>query len=69
VRRQTGLKSMAVGLITHPEQAEAILAQGDADLIAIAREALVDPAWGCMPQPILAVIHSLKPGQSNMDGG
>ena len=58
VRRQTGLKSMAVGLITHPEQAEAILAQGDADLIAIAREALVDPAWalhaathfGCDPQ-------------------
>ena len=58
VRRQTGLKSMAVGLITHPEPAEAILAQGDADLIAIARQALVDPAWalhaathfGCDPQ-------------------
>ena len=36
---------MAVGLITHPEQAEAILKQGQADLIAIAREALADPNW------------------------
>ena len=37
--------TQAVGLITHPEQAEAILAAGQADLIAIAREALVDPQW------------------------
>ena len=37
---------MAVGLITYTEQAEEILALGgDTDLIAIAREALVDLAW------------------------
>ncbi|MBF9058314.1 NADH:flavin oxidoreductase/NADH oxidase [Rhodobacterales bacterium HKCCSP123] len=45
VRTEVGMTTMAVGLITHPEQAEAILARGSADLIAIAREALVDPMW------------------------
>lgn len=45
VRRDAGLQTMAVGLITHPQQAEAILAKGSADLIAIGREALVNPMW------------------------
>ncbi|MGI1660941.1 NADH:flavin oxidoreductase/NADH oxidase [Palleronia sp. KMU-117] len=45
VRREVGMTTMAVGLITHPEQAEGILAEGSADLVAIAREALADPMW------------------------
>lgn len=45
VRKEAQLATMAVGLITHPEQAEAILAEGRADLIAIGRQALVDPNW------------------------
>ncbi|MEH6647318.1 NADH:flavin oxidoreductase/NADH oxidase [Sulfitobacter sp.] len=45
VRKDVDMATMAVGLITHPQQAEAILAQGQADLIAIGREALVDPMW------------------------
>lgn len=45
VRRDAGIKTMAVGLITHPRQAETILQQQQADLIAIAREALADPMW------------------------
>ena len=45
VRKETGMKTMAVGLITHPVQAESILAEGSADLIAIAREALANPMW------------------------
>ncbi|MDA0722604.1 MAG: NADH:flavin oxidoreductase/NADH oxidase [Proteobacteria bacterium] len=45
VRQAGGMPTIAVGLITHPEQAEAILANGQADLVAIAREALVDPMW------------------------
>lgn len=45
VRRETGLASMAVGLITEPQQAEDIVSQGRADLVAIAREALFDPNW------------------------
>lgn len=45
VRKDVGMTTMAVGLITHPQQAEDILAQGRADLIAIGREALVDSNW------------------------
>lgn len=45
VRRAADIPTMAVGLITHPQQAEDILAAGKADLIAIGREALVDPMW------------------------
>ena len=45
VRNEVGMTTMAVGLITHPVQAEAILSEGKADLIAIAREALADPMW------------------------
>ena len=45
VRREAGIATQAVGLITHPRQAEDILADGHADLIAIAREALYDPYW------------------------
>ena len=40
-----GMKTMAVGLITHPLQAEEILQAGDADLIALGRELLEDPFW------------------------
>jgi len=45
VRSEVGMATMAVGLITHPVQAERILADQSADLIAIAREALVNPMW------------------------
>ena len=45
VRAEAGLNTMAVGLITHAEQAETILAEGRADLIAIGREALANPMW------------------------
>lgn len=45
VRRDAGLKTMAVGLILDGPQAEAILQAGQADLIAIGREALYDPNW------------------------
>lgn len=43
IRRGAGIATMAVGLITTAEQAEAILAEGRADLIAMARELLRDP--------------------------
>ena len=45
IRRETALATMAVGLIVHPAQAEGIIANGMADLVAIAREALFDPNW------------------------
>ncbi|MEK9775315.1 MAG: NADH:flavin oxidoreductase/NADH oxidase [Quisquiliibacterium sp.] len=45
IRRDSGVMTMAVGLIVQPEQAETILAQGKADLIALAREMLYNPNW------------------------
>lgn len=45
VRREAGIASGAVGLITEPKQAEAIIAQGEADLVLLAREFLRDPHW------------------------
>ncbi len=46
IKKATGLPVMAVGLITEADQAEAILAAEQADMIAIARAALDDPRWG-----------------------
>ncbi len=45
VRRESGLMTMAVGLILDAKQAEAALQAGQADLIAIGRDALYDPNW------------------------
>lgn len=45
IRRETGLPTMAVGLITEAEQAEAIIAEGQADFVALARGILFDPRW------------------------
>jgi 2,4-dienoyl-CoA reductase-like NADH-dependent reductase (Old Yellow Enzyme family) len=46
VKAVCGLPTMAVGLITQPQQAEAILQAGQADLVAIARAVLYNPRWG-----------------------
>ncbi|HUC44947.1 MAG TPA: oxidoreductase, partial [Hyphomicrobiaceae bacterium] len=45
VKAATGLATRAVGLIATPEQAEAILAAGEADFVALARAFLDDPRW------------------------
>jgi NADPH2 dehydrogenase len=45
IRQQTGLTTMAVGMITEPRQAEAIVSNGQADLVALARGMLYDPRW------------------------
>jgi 2,4-dienoyl-CoA reductase-like NADH-dependent reductase (Old Yellow Enzyme family) len=45
VRKEAGIKTMAVGLILTPQQGEDALQGGRADLIAIGREALYDPNW------------------------
>jgi 2,4-dienoyl-CoA reductase-like NADH-dependent reductase (Old Yellow Enzyme family) len=45
IRRETAIPTMAVGVILDGPQAEAILQAGQADLIAIGREALMDPHW------------------------
>lgn len=53
VRREAGLMSMAVGLIVDPAHAEDILQKEQADLIAIAREGLVNPCWPQMAEVAL----------------
>lgn len=45
VRREAGLPTGAVGLITDPAQAEAIVGSGQADVVLLARELLRDPYW------------------------
>jgi len=45
IRREAGIATIAVGLILDGPQAEEILRNGQADLIAVAREALYDPYW------------------------
>ena len=50
VRREAGVMSMAVGLIVDPAFAESILQKGQADLIAIGREALANANWPQMAE-------------------
>ena len=45
IRNEAKLATMAVGNITDADQANAILASGRADLVALARPHLVDPSW------------------------
>jgi NADPH2 dehydrogenase len=46
IKAETGLPVISVGLITDPQQAEDIVAQGKADFVALARGMLYDPRWG-----------------------
>ncbi|MFG1672678.1 NADH:flavin oxidoreductase/NADH oxidase [Micromonospora sp. NPDC049282] len=45
IRRDAGVPTGAVGLIVEPEQAEQIVAGGEADLVLLGRELLRDPYW------------------------
>jgi 2,4-dienoyl-CoA reductase-like NADH-dependent reductase (Old Yellow Enzyme family) len=45
VKTEVGLPTMVAGLITEPAQAEAIVAAGQADAVALARAVLYDPRW------------------------
>jgi 2,4-dienoyl-CoA reductase-like NADH-dependent reductase (Old Yellow Enzyme family) len=45
IRRDAGIATGAVGLITEPVQAEHVIRSGQADLVILAREMLRDPYW------------------------
>ncbi len=45
IRRQAGVATAAVGMITDPAQAQFIIANGQADMVFLAREMLRDPYW------------------------
>lgn len=45
IRREAGIATAAVGMITEPAQADQIIRSGQADLVLLARESLRDPNW------------------------
>ena len=45
IRREAGIPTAAVGMITEPQQANDIIASGEADMVLLAREMLRDPYW------------------------
>ena len=45
IRQETGMATIAVGLITEPRQAETILSEGKADMVALGRGMLYNPRW------------------------
>jgi NADPH2 dehydrogenase len=46
IKARTNLVAMAVGMIVQPEQAETIVASGEADFVAVGRSMLDNPRWG-----------------------
>ncbi len=45
IRRKGGVSTMAVGMITKPAEADAVIRDGSADLVALGRELLRNPYW------------------------
>lgn len=66
IRREADIPTMAVGLILEPRQAEAVLQAGQADLIAIGRQALFNPNWALHAELALGVENEFAswPAQS-----
>ncbi|XXF79295.1 NADH:flavin oxidoreductase/NADH oxidase [Myxococcaceae bacterium GXIMD 01537] len=61
IKREAGVRTMAVGLIVEPLQAEAIVASGQADLVAIGREALRDPNFALRAGQVLGAVDPQAP--------
>jgi len=57
IRREAGIATGAVGMITAPEQADQIIRTGQADVVLLARELLRNPYW-----PLQAAEALHKPG-------
>ena len=55
IRREVGIPTGAVGLITEPKQAEQIIAKESADAVFLARELLRDPYWPLHAARVLGV--------------
>jgi 2,4-dienoyl-CoA reductase-like NADH-dependent reductase (Old Yellow Enzyme family) len=58
VRREAGIATGAVGLITTPEQADDIIRSGQADCVLLARQLLRDPYWPLHAAEALGVKYS-----------
>ncbi|MGX5654166.1 NADH:flavin oxidoreductase/NADH oxidase [Geodermatophilus nigrescens] len=64
IREQAGIATMAVGLIVDGRQAEAVVAGGMADLVAVAREAQEDPNFAVHAARDLTGTHDAYPVQA-----
>ena len=61
IRREAGVPTAAVGLITDPQQAQEIVALGRADVVLLARESLRDPYWPRRAAVELGAEEQLEP--------
>ena len=64
IRRETGMATGAVGMITEPTHAAEILANERADVVLLARALLADPAWPLRAAKALGVKPDLLPQYS-----
>ncbi|MFP4311346.1 MAG: NADH:flavin oxidoreductase/NADH oxidase [Nitriliruptoraceae bacterium] len=60
IRREAGIATAAVGLITEPVQAQAIIAEGWADVVLLARESLRDPYFPRRAAAALGMLERLE---------
>ena len=72
VRQEAGIATMAVGAITDADQANGIIASGRADLVAIGRPHLTNPAWTLMEAAKFGYAGAIWPvqylaGKSQLD--
>jgi len=61
IRREAGIATAAVGMITEPKQADEIVREGRADLVLIGRESLRDPHWPLRAAKELGMSETLPP--------
>ena len=67
IRREAGIITRAVGIIDKPAQAEAIISEGKADIVALARAMLADPRWPWRAAETLGVpFHAIHQYQRSM---
>ena len=68
VRSEAGIATRAVGGITDPHQAEAIIVDGKADLVALATAFLADPRWAWRAADTLGATIAYPPQYSRARG-
>ncbi len=61
IRREAGIATAAVGMISEAKQADAIIRSGQADLVLLAREELRDPYWPAHAAKILGHAAAVPP--------
>ncbi len=69
IRNEVGIRTMAVGAITEADQVNSIIAAGRADLCAIARPHLADPAWTLHEAAQLAAVAPRSTGRASTCSG